>query len=254
MPITSFSIWLDFQSDNNTSQNGFIRPESDFIRILNDVSIALWNKWTGKAEKSQEEKDKLFPYLKSKNIVVSSLGRYDGFAKKPPDYGRFASARIVVHKDLTLPDKSIDNGKCEGWKTQEEITEEYYNNIKEFRVTQVDNQRWGAFTEHLTKGPTLSKPGITQINDGFKVAPRKVSVIALDYYVEPTPATFKYTIAPGNPQTGSGDQVIYDPTSIPLQWPEQMRKEILEELRKWYSMYTRDQIGNSINLSQKQPA
>lgn len=250
--MTSFSLWLNLKSRVNTSQNGWFRPETDFIQGLNVISVDKWNKYTNEAEKSQEAKDKLFPFLKSKNVIVNTTSTYYGIAKKPVDYGRFASARIVVHKDLTIPAKDIDDGKFEGWKTDEEIKDEYWDNIKEFPVTMVDNQKWGAYCQHLTKGPTLEKPGITQVNDEFKVAPRKVSVIAIDYYIEPTPATFKYTTSPGNPQNGSGDQLIYDTSSVPLQWPEQMREEFVEDLVKWYMLYTRDQIGNSIDLSQKQ--
>lgn len=251
--IDLFSLWQDFQSRVNTSQNSFFRPQTDFVRAVNETSIKLWNKWTGIAEKSQEEKDKLFPFLKKKNIVVNGAASYYGFAQKPKDYGRLASARIVIHKDKTYPAKDIDGGKCEGWKTDEEIKDEYLDNVHEAQVTIVDNQRWAAYCQHLTKGPTMERPGITQINDGFQVAPRKISVIALDYYIEPTPATFEYTLSSGNTQTGAGDQIIYNSsTSVKLQWPEQVRNEFLDELVNWFTMYTRDQLGNSINLSQKQ--
>lgn len=251
--IDVYSLFLDFESDNNTSQNGFVRPNSDFLRIVNDISIKLWNKRTAKAEKSQEEKDKLFPFMVSKNIAVKSEGGYYGIALKPKDYGRFASARLIVHKDITLPSKDVDKGKCEGFETQEEITDKYYDNIKEVPVVHIDNQRWGAYVEHLTKGPTLEKPGITQVNDYFRIAPRKVSVVVIDYYKEPTPATFVYTLSEGNPQTGQGDQIIYDKAkSVPLQWPEQMRKEFLEELKSWYIQYTRDSNYSNISAQQKQ--
>ena len=99
----------------------------------------------------------------------------------------------------------------------------------------------------------MARPGITQINDDFQVAPRKVSVIVFSYYVEPTEAIFKYTLTPGNIQTGSGDQLIYDKkNSEPLQWPEQMRKEFLEELKGWYLNYTQNWLGSNIASQQKQ--
>ncbi len=252
--IDLFSLWEDFQSAVNTSQNGWFRPETDFVRGTNEVSIMLWNKWTAKAEKSQEEKDKLFPFLKYKNLPVNTTSTYYGIAKKPKDYGRLASARIVVHKEQeTVPCKAIDNGKCEGFETNEEKTDKYFDEIREYPVTLIDDQRWGPFCQHLTKGPTLQRPGLTQVNDEFKVAPRKVSVIAIDYYIEPTPATFVFTTAPGNPQTGSGDQIIYDATnSVKLQWPEQVRNEFIEALKSWYIQYTRDQNFSSISAQQKQ--
>lgn len=250
--IDPFSLWLDLQGAVNTSLNGWFRPETDFIKAVNVVSLNLWQKKTGEAEKSQEIKDALAPFLKSKNIAVSSAGGYYGVAKKPAGYGRFASARLVVHKDLTLPSKEVEEGKCDGFKDQEQITDEYYDNIKEVKVQMIDNQRWSAYCEHLTKGPTLEKPGITQINDYFRVAPRKVSVVVIDYYVEPKPATFKYTLTPGNVQTGSGDMVIYNAaTSDKLEWPEQVRPEFLDELKSYYIQFTRDQNFSVISAQQK---
>lgn len=252
MPIDPNDLLKDLQSKVNFSQNSWFRPETDFIRGVNETSIKLWNEKTGQAEKSQEIKDQLMPFLKSKNIAVNTSATYYGIAAKPSDYGRLASARIVVHNDTTLPDKGVDSGKCDGFKTDEEIKDEYYDNIKEAVCEIIDNQRWGSYVTHLTKGPTLEKPGITQINNSFKVAPRKISVIALDYYIEPTPATYLYSVTAGNPQTGSGDQIVYNPNSVKLQWPEQMKNEFLEELVKWYQLYIKDQVGNQINLSQKQ--
>ncbi len=251
--IDPYSLWLDFNSIANTSINGWFRPETDFIRAVNQISIDLWNNYTGEAEKSEEIKSKLSPFLLSKNIAVQSSGGYYGVAKKPPLYGRFSSARIVVHSSGTIPAKDVDEGKCEGLKTQEEITDEYYDNIKEYKVQMIENQRWSAYCEHLSKGPTLAKPGITQINDYFRVAPRKISVIVIDYYKEPKPATFKYSLTPANIQTGSGDMIIYNSNSSEkLEWPEQMRNEFLEELKKWYIQFTRDQNFSNISAQQKQ--
>lgn len=250
--IDPYSLYLDFQSDVNTSLNGEVRPESDFIRAVNDASINLWNKWTGEAEKSEEAKAKLAPFLKSKNIPVDSKQGYYGIAKKPAGFGRFSSARIIVHTSGTVPDQSVDDGKCEGFKSQEEITDEYYDKIKEIKVEMIPNQKWSAYCEHLTKGPTLEKPGITQINDYFRIAPRKVSVVVIDYYVEPKEATFKYTLTPGNAQTGSGDMIIYnEAASQKLEWPEQVRPEFMDELRRWYIGFTRDQSFSVISAQQK---
>jgi hypothetical protein len=253
--IDPYSLWLDFKSQVNTSINGWFRPQTDFIRAVNEISFILWDKWTNEAEKSQEAKDKLFPFLKSKNMAVDSKSGYYGIAKKPPNYGRLASARIIIHSSGTIPAKEVDDGKCDGFKSQEEITDEYYDSIKEVKVQVIDNQRWSAYCEHLTKGPTLEKPGITQINDYFRVAPRKVSVVVIDYYVEPKPATFKYTLTPGNVQTGSGDMIIYDAnTSTKLEWPEQVRPEFLDQLKMWYINFTRDQTFSVISAQQKQVA
>jgi hypothetical protein len=254
--IDVFDLYESFMSYVNTHVGGFFRPQTDFTKRCNDISKQLWVKWTREAEKSQEAKDNLFPFLKSKNKIVTASGPYGKFTP-PVDYGRFASARIIVANESTYPDKNVDQGKCDEGdsKTQEELTEEYFNTIKQFDVELIDDKKWGAVNEHLTKSPTLTKPKMRQIDNGFEVAPRQVSVIVLDYYVEPKEATFVYTISPGNVQTGAGDQIIYDKAnSTPLEWPSTVRNEFLIALGETYSVFTRDQFINQATQQQKATA
>lgn len=258
--IDPFDLYMSFQSTVNTFIGGFFRPSTDFIRKANDISNDLWNKWTGEAEKSQEARDNLIYFLKSKNIIVAPKTSYGTFSP-PADYGRYASARILVGQDgKTVCSKDIDDGKAldvksDGLKTPEEITDEYYDEIIETSVENIDNQRWSSFTQHSTKGPTLKKPGLTQIDGGFKVSPRKVSVIVLDYYVKPTDAVFAYDITPGNVQTGAGDQLVYNKEkSKPLQWPNTIRTEFLIRLGEAYSYFTREQFWAQFNNQQKKTA
>lgn len=242
--IDLFDLYNSFISVVNSHVGGWFRPQTDFTKRCNDISKKLWVKWTREAEKSQEAKDNLMPFLRSKNIIVSTSGPYGKFIA-PNDYGRYASARLIVAGGACFPDKSIDGGKCEQgeFKTQEELTDEYFDSVKQVDVELIDDQKWGAVNSHLTKKPTLSKPKIRQIDNGFEVAPRKVSVIVLDYYVEPKEATFVYTISPGNVQTGSGDQIIYDSkNSDPLEWPATVRNEFLNELAISYGIFVKDQF------------
>lgn len=251
--IDLFDLYNSFTSVVNSHVGGWFRPQTDFTKRCNDISKKLWVKWTREAEKSQEAKDNLMPFLRSKNIIVSTSGPYGKFGP-PKDYGRFASSRIIVAGDKCLPDKSVDNGKCEqgNFKSQEELTDEYFDNIEQIDVELIDDQKWGAVNSHLTKKPTLSKPKIRQIDNGFEVAPRKVSVIVLDYYVEPKEATFVYDKTPGNVQTGSGDQIIYDSkNSDPLEWPATVRNEFLNELAISYGIFTKDQFITQATQQQK---
>jgi len=251
--IDLFDLYNSFTSVVNTQIGGWFRPQTDFTKRCNDISKKLWVKWTREAEKSQECKDNLMPFLRSKNIIVSTTGPYGKFSP-PKDYGRFASTRIIVSGEMCYPDKSVDNGKCEqgNFKSQEELTDEYFDSIKQVDVELIDDKKWGAVNSHLTKKPTLSKPKIRQIDNGFEVAPRKVSVIVLDYYVEPSEATFVYTISPGNVQTGAGDQIIYDDkNSKPLEWPATVRNEFLNELGLSYGIFVRDQFVTQATQQQK---
>lgn len=251
--IDLFDLYESFMSYVNSHVGGFFRPQTDFTKRCNDISKQLWVKWTREAEKSQECKDNLFPFLKSKNTIVTATGPYGKFTP-PTDYGRFASARIIVANGNTYPDKTVDQGQCDegDFKTEQELTEEYFNTIEQIDVELIDVQKWGAVNAHKTKKPTLMKPKMRQIDSGFEVSPRQVSVIVLDYYVEPKEATFVYTISPGNVQTGAGDQIIYNKNqSVPLEWPATVRNEFLIALGESYSIFTKDQFLNQATQQQK---
>ncbi len=249
MPITSFNLYNIFCSEVNTYQGGFFRPDRDFINSVNRISLDIWDKWTAQAEKSQEITDELAPFTKSVNLLVKQTNQAYGLLAYPPDYARFSSARILLHDNETVEDDccSTWNGKeytkvCEA-ETEEQAAQrvsDYKDGIVESQVYKIDNSRWSAILTHRNKKPTFEDPAMTQVDAGFKVAPRQVSVIVLDYFVKPTTATFNYTIAQGNPQTGSGDYLIYNPNSIPLQWNATMIPYFIDELRKVYSRYTRD--------------
>lgn len=242
--FTSFSLYQSFASLVNTQQGSWFRPESDFIIQSNDVSIEIWDMLTKKAEKSTQEKEYLRPFLKTKQGIVSSQNTFYGILPLPEGYERFSAARLIVHNEMTLPDKSVDGGYCynQDFLSQEEINDSYYNNIEERQIDLIDDKNWAACVEHLTKRPTLKAPKIVQIDKQFRVAPRTVSVVVLDYYIKPTPATFKYTVVPGNIQTGAGDDIQYDTTSTPFQWPETVKPEFLWRLAQRYGLFVDKQF------------
>lgn len=245
--IDLFDLWNRFCSDNNTFQGGTVRPERDFERMANSFSQDAWNEWTALAEKTQEIDDNLAPFLKSYNIItVKGSGNYS-IANYPKDYGRYSVARIILHKDECICDPHKDvydsKGEC---KVETELEkqgriEKYNEGVTEALCTKVESSKWASMLEHKTKCPTLQAPGITQLDKGFKVAPRQVSVVVLDYYVKPKYAKFIFTTATGNPQTGAGDYLVYDEKqSGKLEWPETFIPYLLDKLRVWYSQYTRD--------------
>jgi hypothetical protein len=261
--ITPFSLWRAFKSWVNTQQGGFTPPQSIFMEMANTASLQLWKKWTAQAEKSQEIKDNLLPFLVSKNIITTQSNSFYATFVPPQNYGRFATAKILLTKDnTTVPDIEIDKGKCcKGNKQnikfvpesdKQDTAEDYYNNTREAAIEMIDNQKWSAMLEHLTKFPTFEKPKITQIDSKFKVAPREVSVVVLNYYTEPIDAVFGYTPVAGNVQTGSGGAIAFNPnTSVNFQWSKQVKPDLLEELKLVYIGYTRDGLFAQIANAQK---
>lgn len=255
MSLDLYSLWQDFQSLVNTFQGGWYRPQSDFQRAANDISIEIWENWTAMAEKSQQIKDYLIPFLVSKNIIVTPANSYYSTISYPKEYGRFATAEIIVAGNQTIPSQEVDKGKCDNgdFKTQEEKTEEYFNNIKPREIKLIDLQRWESCLTHLTKMPTFDNPKMVQIDGVFRVAPKNVSVVVLSFYTRPKEAVFSYTTLPADPQTGLGDQIIYNKnTSTPLQWSETTKNEFLWRLGVRFGLYTRDQFVASLSEQQKQ--
>lgn len=251
--IDVYDLYQSFVSTYNVYLGGWFRPNTDFLQKCLDIDKELWVKWTDEAEKSQEAKDNLLPFLVSKNIIVSNKGAYGTFSP-PKDYGRFASARIIVSGKQCVPCMDVDNGKCSNgnFNSQEELTEDYYNNIEQHDVDLIDDQKWGACNVHKTKKPSLYKPKMRQIDGGFQVSPREVSVVVLDYYRPPVDATFVYTKSPGDVQTGAGDMLIYDKkNSLPLEWPFNVREEFLKRLGLVYGIFTKDQFLSQFSEQQK---
>lgn len=253
--IDAYDLWNSFQSTVNTFQGGWFRPQTDFIQKCNDLSKQFWNKYRKLAGKSQEARDKMLPFTKTKNFLVkqkTGYGRFDA----PSDYGGFGAARVKLHKDEKfVTDIDVDQGQCENdkeWKSDIEITEDYYNNIVEYEAELIDDIKWGAVNKHKTKMPKNDNPKMRQVDGGFEVSPRTVTVIVLDYYREPKEATFLYDISPGNEETGAGDNIIYDKKSQPLEWPFNMRDEFLIGLGEAYGVFTRDQFVTQVNTT-KQP-
>lgn len=273
MPIDPFSLYQSFQSYVNTFQGGWYRPQTDFQSATNDISNDIWEDFTKRAEKSQEVRDNLGPFLRSKNRIVKRQNSYFGVFQAPDDYGRFASARIIRQADKCIPCQGLEGaeemeqGKCDAINTEDqtEIDNKFFEGMCEQQIDMIDNQRWGSVCQHLTKPPTLYNPKMTQYSVevpapnntkiakiSFKVAPRAVSVVVLDYYIRPTPCVFGYTKAPGNVQTGAGDQIIYNKNaSTPLQWPDTLVNEFLWRLGERYGFFTRDQFMAQVSTQQK---
>lgn len=246
-------LWPAFNSMVNNYQGGWFRPQSDFEKQVNKISLEIWKDYTEQADKTQNIIDELSVFLKSINMMVEQTKNSFGIVKLPKDYGRYSSARIIVYNEETLPDSSLEtcdcNGKiekCGANETEEERKEreeKYKNNISEKGLYKIANSRWGSILEHRTKKPTLDNPAITQYDGGFKVAPRNLSVVILDYYIEPKYAKFVYTVSLGNTITGQGDTIVYNQQlSGKLEWNKTMIPEFVDRLCKVYGIYTREPL------------
>lgn len=243
MPIDNFILWSSFNGLVNSFQGGFYPPVTVFMPAVNAISNEMWEEKTAQAENNQKIEEDLFPFLKTKNCIVTNDKIYGTF-KTPDDYGYYSAARLIMHDGKTVGQEVEDTNKpIIDEQTEYEIVERYKNGVEEVNVTKISSSKWAACLSSETKRPSLQKPKITASDGVFKVAPRKISVIVLDYYVRPTDAVFAYTTAEPNVQTGSGDQIIYDKKkSIPLQWDSTLINEFLWRLAVRFGITTKDQF------------
>lgn len=246
MPIDTNDLYNDFIATVNTFQGGFYPPATVFIRVVNDISNEMWVEKTNEAENNQQNQDDLYPFLKTKNCIVNSSNVTYGVFDYPKDYGAYSSAGIAVYQGKTVGYDDCDvcgSKKQEDDEEKYQMIQRYLDNIVEHDVKKISNSKWRNCLSSVTKPPTLEKPKITQKNNVLYVAPRTISVIIFDYYTEPIPATYAYTTVPGNPQTGAGDQIIYNKSaSVPLEWSTNVINEFLWRLGVKFGLYTKDQF------------
>lgn len=233
----------------NTAQGGLLRPQVNFENWLATINTELFRDMFGEYEKSQQLSDEYkLPFLKTLNVVVTPVpgAAYDVFAY-PSNYEYFSSCRILMRKgNVFCPTSKCSFLKGEDKNGRGKIVEWLDDDVKELRalaeggdsteipVELIDNQKFGSALGHLTKGPTLQEPKITQFDGGFKIAPKGIGIIVLDYLKTPTRPVFAYTAGPS-------DTVIYNgPGSTQLDWSSIVENEFLSRLAMKYGAYTRD--------------
>lgn len=260
--IDIFELYNDFKSQVNMNQGGYLSPgsfESYVNTVTNDLLKQMFEHW----QKNQSLTDSMYHLLKSVNITVQSLqGKPYDSVTLPSDYAFFSSARVVYNpktakgygekdynwidgctgKDSSCAECTADNKYIDpDMVALEKLKQD--DSIVEGTVTIVTNDRWGAKLAHRTKGPKVDNPAITQYDGGFKIAPKNVGVMILDYIRRPEPAKFAYTL-------DADDVVIYDANnSIGVDWPIEMKAQILPLIIKKYATAIGDDklyaIGNN---------
>lgn len=251
--IDVFVLWTSFNGLVNSFQGGFYPPITVFMPAVNAISNEMWEEKTAIAQNNQKVQEDLFPFLRSKNCIVSGNNSMFGTFIQPDDYAYFLDAGYIISDGKIVGASDCDTC-CENEDDVEkyERVERYLDSIERVNVSKIDTTKWNACLSSYTKKPTMQKPKITQsvfkgkdgvLKTGFSVSPRKVSVIVLDYYVQPTDAVFAYTVSTPDVQTGSGEQIIYDQkNSVPLQWSPTLINEFLWRLAERFGITTKAQF------------
>lgn len=247
--IDVYDIWQKLMSLCNVSQNGQIRPVTDFQGWYNSANSEMFHDKVAKFQLGQQVTDELSPFLTSAIVSVTMVtGRNYGVIAYPSNYENLADLRIMRQKDEAICG-SIEKLPIidTGGKTQRYTDPDYAELIQQYAgmglveetVNVVDTQNWGDCLKHQSKGPTYDNPKATQDASGIKIAPKGIQAVVLDYFHTPRKAIFAYTIA--------NDIVIYNSGgSTQLEWTNIIENEFLFRLAMKYATA----IGDS-NLYQQ---
>lgn len=244
--IPIFDLYRQFRSEANTPQGGFARPGT-FQDWVNAISLELFRETFKDWEKNQRISDELGgPFLKSYNVVLQNIpGAPHDFFVKPQDYEYYSSAYIVLPRNSEVGVRTpgldcIDGKTGRKYVDADDVAvaaQSAGGDLIEQKISKVDNGRWGSVAGHKISKPSLSNPFMTQIDGGFKVIPKGVGVIRLNYLRSPEPCVFDYTIDPIT------DAVLFNPAgSKDLEWSAVMINEFIVRLKKKYASFTGNEM------------
>lgn len=236
-----WQLWLDLKSNTNTKQGGHLRLR-DFNSWVNQISLQLFNEKFQAWEKDQMVVDDLSrPFLESNPYPTNKTLLNHSILDYPKNYAYFSSARI-----FKTPDEKVVKGCEEECKEgeEQEPKESVLANVCEVNATKVDNARWGSVCSNTIVPPTLNRVFITQYEKGFKVAPKEVGYITLDYLRFPKKAELAFL--PGANQ-------VYDPSkTVDLEWSDTVRNEFLARLEVAYYTFIRELAMYQTGIAKKE--
>jgi len=248
--IDLFVLWEKFCGEFNTHQGGHVRPNRNFVHWVNDISKDIFNdKYKDAWQKSQKITDDLAkPFLRSELVKVQPGGTTYDLVPYPGDYGHISAMRYF-YKDKgngVEPDDYCklkeDPNKSDGF---------YYETVdakySEVGIRILTNNKWEGISEHKMLKPKLDSPATTQYGMGFKIAPKGLQHVMIDYLRPPKEATFDYTL-------DAEDNIIYNSaTSKKLEWSSLLITEFTTRLGKKYGKFIREGMVYQIsNAEQKE--
>lgn len=226
--IDLFELYEDFCGEYNTHQRSHIGP-STFVKWVNMISRDLFEQKFSEWPRSQKISDDVArPFLKSRILAVSELSATADIILYPADYGHYSSCRFFKRDGNVIDPEPYLNKD----KDYFEIADNVKESISEEPVALIDNNRWSSLMKHRIKKPTKDSPAIVQYANGFKIAPKDIGYVVLDYLKIPSLATMVYTLGPN-------DKLLYDKSkSKPLEWSPLVKGEFMAELGKKFGKFT----------------
>lgn len=248
--INIYDLYLKTLGAVNSHQAGFL-PPNVFEGMAHAISMELFAEKFANIGRSQKLDDELAkPFLKTVNItLVSQPGKPYDLAPYPAGYEYHATSRVLRKSESD--DEEGCGCLCEKADIQDKEGKVYkyedpdYKELREksagaelceTNLEKIDTMRWQALCEDSFKKPSYAKPKMTQFDSGFKVAPKGIGIIVMDYFISPVKPVLAHT-------TGASDEFLYDAgNSVHLQWSETLINEFISRLKRNYGAFTRDQF------------
>lgn len=240
--ITMCLLYNDFKGASNTWQGGHFRPLS-FEWAVYEAILEIFNEHRKIWEESQIVTDTLLPYFKRAQLQVKNYNE-GGLVPYPKDYSSFSSLRYFSRNkkggtgklcgDLDIMDK--DTQLCRPLRPEEKAAAlASIEELHEQTITKVDNMRWGSVAEHEFLAPSINNVYSTQYGNGFKVLPKRIGTVVLDYLAKPERAAFIYTKDPRH-------NIICDPEKCgKILFGDEILPELMARIKTKYASFIKDQ-------------
>lgn len=264
--INIFELYQALQGRVNSHQGGHIKP-SNFVQWAHETQMNIYRERIADFQKTQLISDDITGFLQSANVLLKNVaGSGWDLITKSPEYGNYASSRIIKKGGVSVACNGLEDFDCDGNKiTGEKKCGRYVDpdeaeiaiqqagkNDCELPIELVDNSRWSAICTHPRKKVTCASPKMTQYGSGFKIAPKGCATsIIMDFFKVPTKPVFNFIII--NPQS-EGEYIQFVPAgSVNLDWPESLLPEFLSRLMNKYAAFTgNDAMWTQARVEQKE--
>lgn len=238
MSITTCQLYNDNKGALNTWAKGHYRPQQ-FEFDLWMAIMEIFNEGRAEWENNQLITDKNRWFFKNSQVPIEKVPQ-GAMIKYPDDYVSFSSFRFFskTQHGPGVKCKTFDivneDSTCRPLREEEKVELLNEEELFERQITKVDNQRWGSVGEHLTKYPTIKSPYGTQLEGGFKVVPKEVAYVVLNYLRVPIRPIFQYS------DDGRGN-IICGPNCSLLEYGPEVLPDIMSRIKMKYSSSVGDE-------------
>ena len=238
--ISICQLYIDFKGANNTWANGHFRPQS-FIYAVHEAQMEIFNELRKAWENNNIVDDNLRNFFISAQVPIKDIKK-GVLIEYPKNYSTFSSLGLfsktdksagLLCSDLDILD--VEKKECRALREEEKETgnEVLSNQLIERDIRKVPNQKWRAAVSHEFIKPSIENPICTQYNTGFKVLPKELGNVVLDYLSLPVRPVLNYT--------KKNQAFICDKECVDLAWGEEILPELMSRIKTKYASYTSNQ-------------